>query len=124
MAQTMVHPHMQQVKVASGLDIVAAIWLIVSAFVVPMTRGLAWSNVIVGVIVGIFAISRNSRGPVALSWLNALLGAWTFFSPWIIPGATERGPIVNNVITGAVIFILAVWSAVASHSETPSMQAR
>lgn len=119
---TYAHPHEDQVKVASGLDVIAAIWLFISAFSVAMTHSLAASNAIVGVVVFVLACIRafGAYGETWLSWVNAILGLWVLVSPWILQTAPGQTAITNNVITGIVIIVLAVWSALATNTETPS----
>ena len=118
MAQAIAHPHANQVRTASGLDVIASIWLFISAFAVTMTPAEAWSNAIAGVVVFVFSIIRTSGayGQSWLSWINALIGLWVFFSPWIL-GSPTGSVMANNLITGGVIFLLGLWSALATTSE-------
>jgi hypothetical protein len=116
MADMTVNSHATQVKTASGLNVIAAIWLFVSAFVVTMPLGVAWSNGITAIVIFVLALIRTGAPSrtVGLSWVNVVLGIWVFFSQWIIAdGAAGSGAIINNVITGGVIFVLAFWSALA-----------
>lgn len=115
----MAHPHDTQVRTASGLDVLAGIWLFISAFVIRATTGLHWSNGIVAVAVVILAAIRagGAYRESWLSWINALLGLWVLISPWVISRTPTHGIITNNVITGIVIIVLAAWSALASGSE-------
>jgi hypothetical protein len=119
---TFTHPHADQVKVASGLDVLAAIWLFISAFIVHMNLSLAWSTGIVAVIIFILACVRafGAYGVVSLSWINALLGLWVLISPWVIRPMPMHQAVMNNVITGIIVIILAVWSALATSTEMGS----
>lgn len=107
--------HREQVRVASGLDVLAAIWLFISAFVVPMYYGLAWSNGIVAVVVFILAGLRasNTQTTSGLSWINFLLGIWVLISPWALHTTQTHGAITNNVIMGIIMILLPLWSALA-----------
>lgn len=112
-------PHRGQIATASGLDVLAAIWLLISPFVLRFTLSTPTSNnVILGIIVGILALIRFSGGfeLVVLSWINLLLGIWVLISPWVLGFAGHTTPMTNNVITGIVIIILAAWSALATSS--------
>jgi hypothetical protein len=117
---TLTHSHSEQVRVASGLDVLAAIWLFISAFAVPMQYGLAWSNAIVAVIVFILAGIRatNAGRSPGLSWINFLLGIWVLISPWAIVHTTlTHASVTNNVIMGIIMIILPLWSALAGGSD-------
>jgi len=116
-----IHPnrlnHSGQVQVASGLDVLAAIWLFISGFVVRGSYTMAWNNWIFAVIIGFFALCRfGAYRQSWLSWLNVLLGIWVLISPWVLMRAPTHAMICNNVITGAVIILLAGWSALATNS--------
>ncbi len=109
------HSHREQVRVASGLDVLAAIWLFISAFAVSMYYGLAWSNAIVAVVVFILAGIRATRAETTpgLSWINFLLGIWVLISPWAVHSTQTHAAITNNVIMGIIMIILPLWSALA-----------
>jgi hypothetical protein len=109
------HSHREQVRLASGLDVLAAIWLFISAFVVPMYYGLAWSNGIVAVVVFILAGIRATTTETSsgLSWINFLLGIWVLISPWALHTTQTHAAITNNVIMGIIMILLPLWSALA-----------
>jgi hypothetical protein len=116
-----IHSHRSQVFTASGLDVLAAIWLIVSPFLLMFNSAtIAGNNVILGLIIGGFALARflsPTRSTVAFSWINALLGVWVLVSPWALQFSHNRAAMTNNVIMGIIVIILACWSAIASGSE-------
>jgi hydrogenase-4 membrane subunit HyfE len=116
---TISHPHENQVKVASGLDVLAAIWLFISAFTVPMTYSLAWTNGVIAVIVFVLAGIRASGAydQSWLSWVNAILGLCALLAPWFASVNPRSPAIINNVITGGIIILLAIWSALATNTE-------
>lgn len=110
-----------QVKVASGLNFLAGIWIIISAWVYGAiyTSGSAWNSIIVGIIIAVFAAIRffSPRSAVALSWINALLGIWMIISPWVYGYAgTNAARTWNSVIFGIIVLILGVWSAAATRN--------
>ena len=112
--------HHGQASTASGLDLLAAIWLLISPFALAFISG-GWAttnNVVVGIIVGILAIYRLGSAPdsVWASWCNLVLGLWVIASPWILGFAGSHVPMTNNVITGICIAVLAFWSATAGSS--------
>lgn len=110
-----------QVRVASGLQFLLAIYLIISVAVAAFNGGDRWNGIIFGIIVAILSASRfnGSSGPWA-SWLNALIGVWLIISPWVY-GYAGTGFEWNTIIVGIIMIILGVWSAIATQSaETPT----
>ena len=108
-----------QVRVASGLNFLAGIWIIISAWVYGAiyTSGSAWNSIIVGIVVAVLAAIRffAPRSAVGLSWINALLGIWIIISPWVFGYAsTNTARMWNSVIFGIIVLILGVWSAAAT----------
>jgi hypothetical protein len=114
------NPRDNQVKVASGLNFLVGIWLIISPWVYGSIYrvGSAWNNIIVGIIIAIFAAIRffSPRSAVGLSWINALLGIWMIISPWIYGYANNSARLWNSVIFGIIVLILALWSASATRA--------
>ena len=107
---------MTTVKGASGLNILAGIWLFVSAWVYSAyALQNAWNNWIVGALIVIFAAIRLSQ-PMKnawASWINCALGIWTFASPWIYEYHTNTDRTINSLAVGIVAFVLAIISATA-----------
>lgn len=105
-----------QVKLASGLNVIAGIWEILapfilgySGFVTPTTNAI-----IVGLIVAVLAAIRflGAYSAAWMSWLNAVLGVWLIVAPFILGyGNPAR---TNDIIVGIVIAVLGAWSALAT----------
>jgi hypothetical protein len=105
-----------RVKGASGINVVAGIWLFVSAWVYgSYTLQNAWNNWIVGALIMILGAIRLSdpMKTIWASWINCALGIWTFASPWIYGyrGSTDRT--INSMVVGVVVFVLGIISATA-----------
>jgi uncharacterized membrane protein len=113
-----------QVRVASGLDMIAGIWLFVSSFVFRHSGVMAMDLAVIGVIVAILAAARAFGGyrPSWPSWVNAMLGLWVLVSPWLMTRAVEPQTMWNAVITGFVIIVLAIWSALATEANEAAGQ--
>jgi hypothetical protein len=100
----------------SWINILLAIWVIISPFVLGFTHfpRAMWNNVATGCAVGILAIIRTSlpqqRG---WSWVNVILGIWLIISPFALAFVTGSAALWNNVILGIIITIIA-WSESAS----------
>jgi hypothetical protein len=112
---------------ASGVNLLAAVWLVISPFVLTFSQvpNGFWNNIVCGIVIGIFAIIRMTASDKAnWSWANLLLGAWLIISPWAL-GFRQNGAdalgfntelVWNNVITGAVVAFLAVVSLAGGHA--------
>lgn len=108
-----------QVKVASGLSLLAGLWIIISAWVFGdiYTSGNAWNSIVIGAVIAVSSAIRffSPRSAVGLSWINALLGIWMIISPWVYGYAsTNEARTWNSVIFGMIVLILGVWSATAT----------
>ena len=109
--------HEAAMKTGSTIALLGGIWLFVSPWVYNMyTMGNAWNNWIVGAVIVILAAIRLGN-PVMMawpSWINCLLGIWTFVSPWVYGYTDTTGRFVNSLCVGVIVFITALWSAMAS----------
>jgi hypothetical protein len=120
-------PGTASTRTASLLNVLAGVWLIVSPFVLGYaTRPVAmWVTIVVGIIVLVLAWIRAAKPErhVGLSWVNLLLGIWLIVSPFALTYATFARATWNDVVLGAVVVILAIWSAVATPA-TPQLARR
>ena len=117
---------MTAAKAASTIVLLAGIWFFVSPWVYgAYTTGNAWNSWIVGAlmfILGCVRVSQPSR-LTGLSWLNALLGIWAFFSPWIYGYVGNTGRFINSLCVGVIVFVLALCSATATLRSTRQISA-
>jgi len=117
MAYALKHPG--QTTTASGLDVLAGIWLLISPFVLTFrgVNGAMTNNVVMGIAIGILATYRlfsAAANNAWVSWLNALLGVWVLISPWVLGFSLSNTAMTNNLIVGIIVIILSVWSALSS----------
>ncbi len=107
------------IRAASTIALLAGIWLFVSPWVYgAYTHGSAWNSWIVGAVIVILAAIRlkSAVSATAPSWINFLLGIWTFFSPWIYGYTGNTGRFVNSLCVGVIVVIAGLVSAnVSSH---------
>lgn len=110
------HPnaHGSQVKLASGLNFLAGLYLLISTWSNTVSGGSTVNGVVLGIIVAILAATRfaGASGPWA-SWLDALIGLWMIISPWVY-GYGGEAWMWNAIVVGIIIFVLGAWSATAS----------
>jgi hypothetical protein len=120
------HDHGGQIRIASGLNFLAGLYLLISAWANGANGGGTANGIIFGIIVAILAASRFSgaTGPWA-SWLDALIGVWMILSPWVYRYA-DTGWKWNSIVVGIIMIVLGVWSAIASTTahESPVPESR
>lgn len=105
--------HGANVKLASGINVIAGLWFFVSPWVYSAWHLRdAWNSWIAGALIAIFALIRiwDPMHTAFLSWLNVLLGIWAFISPWVFMYTANTGRFINSLCVGVVVFVLAIAS--------------
>ena len=103
-----------QARMASGVNIVLGLWLIVSPWVFDYSeKSAALSSVTVGILIALLAAIRLASLPnrAGLCGINLLLAFWSAAAPWIYEYATNAGALWNNLFVGILVAVLAIWSA-------------
>src|SRR5262249_45032923 len=117
---------MAAARTASIFNVAAGAWLIVSPFVLAYTTlpAAMWDSIIVGIVVLILAWARAARPErnVGLSWLNLLLGLWVIVSPFALTYSAFLRVTWNDLVVGAIVVILAIWSALSTPVRSRLMQ--
>jgi hypothetical protein len=100
------------VVVASGLNVLAGLWLLVSTVVVPGQP--LWGDVVVGALTSVLACARvaGAWDLALLSYVNAALGLALAVTGLSIDATTAGA--ANDTATGLLIFGLGLLSATAS----------
>ena len=107
------------VRIASGLDILAGLWMVVAPFLLNYSFQTAalWNSVISGLAVAILA-GRREWGEgyryAAPSWINAGIGAWLVVSPFILGFETGGVAWWNHIVVGIGVVVFALWSALST----------
>ncbi len=106
---------------ATVIALLAGIWLFVSPWVYGAAASpSAWNSWIVGALIFIFAATRLNRPLTGVSWVNVILGVWTFISPWIYGYVGNSGRFINSLCVGVIVFVVALISANSMpHQMTP-----
>lgn len=105
------------IRAASVICLLAAIWLFVSPWVYgAAARGDAWNSWVLGVVIFLLALLRISRPAFStgISWVNAVLGAWVFCSPWIYGYLGNTGRFINSLCVGFIVFVFALMSGIGA----------
>jgi hypothetical protein len=102
-----------QIHVASGINILAGIWLATAPFILcPGQPVIRWNDT----IAGLFLIMLGSLRCVHplhrfwMSWLNAFVGLWLTASPFILQ-CNHIASKVNDTTLGFVVFVAGAVSA-------------
>lgn len=107
------------VRTASGLDILAGLWLIVAPFLLQFdfSTTALWNHLLVGAGVAILAASREfgeGYRHATPSWVNAILGLWLLIAPMALNYADVTDAFWNSIIMGLIVTTLALWSALST----------
>jgi SPW repeat len=121
----------KSLKTAASLNLLLGIWLFVSPWVygVYRSQGSSYNSWVVGVLIAMLATARyvspaTTRG---LSFMNMVLGAWTFASPWVYNYTPDTGRFINSLCVGAIVFIVAAYGSMgvghptAGHGAPPAV---
>jgi len=88
-------------------------WLFIAPWVLGFTgtSAAAWSAWIVGALVVIFALWSLSDKATWEDWVNLVVAAVGFFTPWLFGYAGVAAAAWNMWIVSLVIVVLALWAA-------------
>ena len=104
-----------EVASASGLNVIAGLWLVVSPFVLGYgADDPVWNPVTFGALLLLLALIRvlGAYRQTWMSGLNVVIGGWIFASAFWLAHTTTAA--WNDLIAGAVVMGLALWSMGAS----------
>ena len=103
------------VRFASMIVLLAGLWFVVSPWIFGASSPpMAFNNWMAGGMIATFAYMRLIEpGSEFASWVNVFLGLWVMASPWIQAYARVEDRLVNTLIVGVVIFVMALISAKA-----------
>src|SRR5919201_6811792 len=96
---------------AVWINLLAGLWLIASpwiyGFFAPGAPS-AWNSIVVGILIALVAGARLGSGiaGAGLSWVNAVLGAWTIASPFVYGYSGDAAPTANSIIVGVIVLIV------------------
>jgi hypothetical protein len=120
-ARTNAHP----ATGASRIVLLAGLWLFVSPWIYGYGSSSAWNSWAIGALIFLFALIRVNRpAATGLSWLNSVLGIWTFVSPWVYGYPGHPGRAINSLFVGLIVFCAAVAGANSermSHDRTSTV---
>ncbi|MFE1313767.1 SPW repeat protein [Streptomyces sp. NPDC058755] len=101
-----------------GLYCAASPWILHYTTSQP---ALATHNLIVGIAIGLLALGFTTAPErmYGLSWAMCALGVWMIVAPWIVGSGPDTGVILNNIIIGALAFVLGLMCAGTAAKSVP-----
>lgn len=102
------------------LELIISLWFFISPWVYGAYHmANAWNSWIVGAVMAIIAaVSLSSPRISSLNWVNVVLAAWVFISPWVYGYTANTGRFVNSLCVGVVLFVLSIM-ATSMAARTP-----
>jgi hypothetical protein len=106
------------VTVASGLNLLAGLWLILSPWVSGYADngGAVTNSIMVGIVIAILAAARQAGAATGWSWVNAILGAWMIAAPFVFDYSLDVAGAWNSIIVGLIIVALGATSGLAGET--------
>jgi prolipoprotein diacylglyceryltransferase len=102
---------------SSIIALLAGIWLFVSPWVYGSYQSEnSLNNWVLGAVIAILAAFRLGY-PITtqwISWINTLLGIWTFLSPWIYGYNVTHGRFINSLCVGVIVFVVSLRNAMST----------
>jgi hypothetical protein len=107
----------RDVVLVDGPVILAGVYTAISPWVVHFSAqdpNLTTNNLVLGIAIAVlgFGLTQTPSRMYGLSHAIALMGAWLILSPWVVTRFPDSGMIWNNVVIGAVTFLLGCAAAV------------
>ena len=110
------------VRTASGLDMLAGLWLVLAPFLLTFTgiTAATINSVVLGALILILAGSREfgeGYRHAWPSWINVIVGAWLIIAPFALGFSASVEAMWSHIIAGAAVVVLALWSALSTPGE-------
>ena len=111
-----------QTRVASGLSVLAGLWLLVTPLVISI-RGVALTSILVtGAVVVVASLMQMVWFNTMPSWINALAALWMIISAFAMTMSTMAS--WNLVILAIITFVLASWDGIEANEVQRQHNAR
>lgn len=97
-------------------NLVLGLWLVISPWALSymMETIPTWNAIIVGVVIAVAAIAALVAFHVWEEWVNVALAVWLIVSPFVLGYASHTTVLWNQIIVGALVGILALWTALTT----------
>lgn len=111
---------------AAGLTMVAGLWILISPWALQFwgISTATGNNIILGVAILILAfVQFNGAEELWASWVNFILGVWMLISPYVLGFSMFGRILANNLVSGAVVAVLALIALSTPTVVTPTYRA-
>ncbi|WP_157018112.1 SPW repeat protein [Mesorhizobium xinjiangense] len=106
----MANAPMEGTKAQDWINLVLAIALFISPWVVGFAAAPAWNAWIVGIVLGALAVATLSVFAEWEEWVNLVLGVWLIVSPWILGFAEVTGAMWTHLLVGVLVAGMSAWA--------------
>ncbi len=104
-------------KWASWVNLILGAWLIAAPFMLYSGVGSALGNdIVVGVLVVIFALVAIASRAAWASWINVALGVWEIIAPFALGYSGTTAAVTNDIIVGVAFIVFGLISALSARS--------
>jgi hypothetical protein len=95
---------------------VLGLWLIASPWALQYAtqQTAAWNAWIAGAVIAVAALAAVFAFQKWEEWVNAALGAWLVAAPFVLGFAAQTAVAWNQIVVGAVVAALALWTAMTT----------
>lgn len=95
-----------------AVNAVLGVWLVVSPWLMGYQDSSVamWNAIIVGMALVAAALGAIFVPRAWEEWTEGGLAVWLVASPWLLGFATMEAAMLTAVVTGVVIFALALWT--------------
>ena len=106
-------------------NLVLGVWLAASPWAIGYVGNqyAAWNAWIVGCVIAVAALAALVTFQKWEEWINTALGLWLVISPFLLSYMTITSAAWNQIVIGALVSVLSVWTAVTTeegHTATRS----
>jgi hypothetical protein len=97
-------------------NLILGLWLVISPWALSyMTETVpTWNAIIVGLIIAVAAAGALVAFHTWEEWVNVVLAIWLIVSPFALDYASHATVLWNQIIVGALVGILALWTALTT----------
>jgi hypothetical protein len=94
------------------ISLIAGLWMIVSPWALAYQAEALpmWNAVVLGALIAAVAFTTLFRVFAWQEWATVLFGAWLVVSPWVLGFSALSAAMLNALIVGAVVAVLALWA--------------
>lgn len=104
-----------EVRVASGLNLLTGIWLVLLPSIIGFRHhDAAWNPIVFGALIAALALTRitDVAHTKVLSFINAAVGVWLVVSAFLL--AQSPRAVATVALTGVAVMLFGLMSAAAT----------